>query len=560
MSITSELRVFPSRENRKITGYWDHKEETSIDAPFVILSPKFGETKKNNIHLAYMLVESGLNAFRFDHLDHTGESEGNIMDYTFKGATSDIIDVVQYLHREFQAREVILLASSMSVRPAIRAAALDSRIARFISMVGMVNFQYTSKAVYREDMVDLHRKGKHIGNTDILGHEVHVSRFLEGTIRENMHDLSGTLEDLGRSTADFFFICGEQDAWIDRKDIERLRECREDVRILWIENAMHELRENPFSADLSMREAVFACKYGRFSKNQNELSTIVEPDLSDVLRQNRKERKRLKKISPLKGSETHFWNGYLKKYGILEYVDDFQEYLELVSDALGPIRPNHCLLDVGCGNGLFGLACIRRLMDQEENVDSESIPLYFGLDLTRDGLAEAMTRHAASQRLLMREKERPRSWIDFAYLPYNLEVLGRSGEESPLQLPFETNTFDKICCSLLLSYLENPARVVHECFRVLKPGGRIIISSMKPYCDLSSLYSRLVVDTEDPEVLNQARNLLSAAGAIRLKEEHGQYTFYSTNELNQFAEDAGLRDIQAFRSFGNQANLIAASK
>ncbi len=558
MEIISEFRVYPNREGRKIAAFWDRADNTNVHDPFVVMAPKFGESKKNNLQLAYHLAANGLNVFRFDHLDHIGESDGNIMDYTFRGATNDILDTVSFLSKEFNANELILLANSMSVRPGIRATAEDSRIARFISLAGMVNFRGTSRVVYQADMVDQHMKGEVIGITDILGHEVHVSRFLSGTIEENMHDLTGTLEDVQKASSDFFFICGENDAWIQSQDMQALSRCREDLHLRWISGALHEFRENPKAAQDAMLDAVFASKHGYFP-SEEERETLVIPERATIFRQNKVEREKLKKANPLVEREQSFWQNYLQKYGVLEEITDYQKYLALVGECLGTIEAEDCLFDIGCGNGLFGVWCIRELM-RDKPWSPDLHPVYFGLDLTPKGLRDALQKQAYAGNLARKQTRNDQAWMDFIYLPYDLEWVGRPSSGGPIQLPFEDNTFNKICCSLLISYLKHPDRILRECHRVLQPGGRIVVSSMKPYCDLSLLYRDLVEESTDEDLLNRARNLLSAAGAIRLKEEQGHYSFFSREELTNLATESGFAQVQAFRSFGDQANLIVATK
>ena len=84
--------------------------------------------------------------------------------------------------------------------------------------------------------------------------------------------------------------------------------------------------------------------------------------------------------------------------------------------------------------------------------------------------------------------------------------------------------------------------------------------SMKPFCDLSVIYKDVVEEARGEQTLQSARDLLSAAGAIKLKEEEGIYKFYDQRELMDIASSAGFLDPQAFRSFGNQANLVFAHK
>lgn len=58
------------------------------------------------------------------------------------------------------------------------------------------------------------------------------------------------------------------------------------------------------------------------------------------------------------------------------------------------------------------------------------------------------------------------------------ELLGLKGnfqEANAEDLPFESNFFDCVCSMGVLHHVPNPEMAVHEIFRVLKPGGRLIV-------------------------------------------------------------------------------------
>ena len=48
-------------------------------------------------------------------------------------------------------------------------------------------------------------------------------------------------------------------------------------------------------------------------------------------------------------------------------------------------------------------------------------------------------------------------------------------------LPFNNNEFDLIWCSEVIEHLENPRKTIQEFFRVLKTGGRLIITTPNSY-------------------------------------------------------------------------------
>ncbi|MEX0918569.1 MAG: class I SAM-dependent methyltransferase [Candidatus Paceibacterota bacterium] len=60
------------------------------------------------------------------------------------------------------------------------------------------------------------------------------------------------------------------------------------------------------------------------------------------------------------------------------------------------------------------------------------------------------------------------------------------------QLPFEKNTFDVVLCSEVLEHLHSPKQAISEMYRVLKPGGILILTTrfMFPIHDAPADYFR----------------------------------------------------------------------
>ncbi len=555
--IQSELVIFPNPSGLKIAAYLDFSGDPSAASGYVIMAPKYGETKKNNLQLAYYLAANGLVVLRFDHTNHIGESDGEITHFTFPGAIGDMRASVDYLERRFAVSQVTLIANSLSVRPAIRAFTEDVRISALISVVGVVNFRETVSVVYQRDLVDDHMAGVHHGVTDILGHQVHVAQFMDSCIEAGMHDYEGTLRDIERARGKLFFFYADKDAWVNPEDVQSLASRSDRVQVCEIKGAMHELRENPEGAERALKEVVHVSRYGRLATGE-ELDFLILPEKKVYLRQNRVERERLKQSDPVKESEREFWQSYLGKYDIMEKVDDYQGYLDLVGQCLGPIGDGEIVFDVGCGNGLFGVWCVRDIMARKRT-PYDLNPVYFGLDLTHKGLSEAARKHRDARSAPAGARFGDGANLDLIYTPFDLEDV-KPGESPPRLLPFENDTFDKICCSLLISYLTEPAQLIRELQRVLRPGGTIVISSMKPFCDLSQIYKEFVIEEKPEDDIARARNLISAAGAIRSKEEQGHYIFFSREELVELMRAAGFQQPQSFRSFGDQANLACAHK
>lgn len=561
--IYSELISYENREGRRITAYIDAAAREPGERRWVVMAPKYGETKKNCLQLAYYLVANGFNVLRFDLTQHVGESEGEMVDFTMSGAVVDILASLDFLERRFAADNVVLVASSLSARCALRAAATDPRVARLVCLVGVVNLQHTLREVYQEDILGTFQEGRHWGVTDILGFNINGVTFCGSAVASHMHDLSGTLADADAIEVPMTYFYAERDLWVDAGEVRRVFGARKNCRLIPIEGAMHEIREKQNVAEFAFRQVVLACQGRLDAGAEPSPASVGTPDKQLVLAQNRRERERLRVALPESVDESAFWTRYLKRYEILEKADDYREYLELLGRLLGAFSPGCRVLDAGCGNGLFGLWLWMKTLRQRAP-DAAQPALYVGIDLTEGGLADSVRKHAGA--ILdgvtaggpaMASPPADRA-LAYSYLRLNFDDL--RPEHPGGGLPFDDGTFDKVCCSLVISYLAEPARLLAELYRVLRPGGVLVFSSMKPFCDLSAIYRDFIGQQITETERESARGLLRAAGQIKLKEEKGAYTFFLPQELADLAVAAGFRSPEAHSSLGNQANVVKVLK
>jgi SAM-dependent methyltransferase len=136
-----------------------------------------------------------------------------------------------------------------------------------------------------------------------------------------------------------------------------------------------------------------------------------------------------------------------------------------------------------------------------------------------------------------------------------------------LNMNFRPNYFNKIVASLFISYLYNPDDIIYEFYRILKPGGRLLVSSMKPDSDISLIFTNYIYKVKnfdlgntgikDQEMnLTDARAMLNEAASLFELEEDGYFKFYSDTELVSMFENAGFINIKVTSSMGKPAQAV----
>lgn len=550
-AIRSELVEYRNEAGKRISAYFDYDANARAARKFAVMAPKYGETKKNNLQLAYELVANGMSVLRFDLTNHIGESEGDMAEFSLSGAVTDIIASIEFLERKHGATDIVVVASSLSARCALRAAALTPRLSRVVCLVGVVNLHHTLFEVYKEDIFGTFLQGRRWGVTDILGFNINGEIFLRTAVDSDLHDLSGTVRDLDRMTVPVEYFYAENDAWVKYEEVMTVFKDRPNCRLHPVKGAMHELRENPKAADSVYRAVVARCL------GEEDDTRIVIPPIKAVLEQNRVERNRLKRFAPNADDEKGFWSDYFDKYKLLEHSQHYQEYLDLIGRLIGTLAEGQCVLDAGCGNGLFGLWFVHHIARRQGWCDGALPCVYVGLDLTTRGLSDAVFRHTDARVRVPRRHEVPPGLV---YGLADFDLLGDPSANGSARLPFGDGTFDAICCSLVVSYLKHPELLVSELRRVLKPGGVLVLSSLKPHCDLSEIYRGFIDQQVNEDDVESARNLLRAATTIRLKAEAGHYMFFTEEDLAALALSAGFAQFETHRSFGNQANVLRTMK
>lgn len=559
-------------ESRSV-AFENHRGETiraivdSVGDPqsavFAVIPPAWGRTKESTLALSETVLATFAAAgesavvVRFDGIRKRGQSfnEPDCLPpisenrrYTFSQGVRDIEATLEFLESEYRTRpgSIFLVTLSIAAVEGRRAIALDEgrRIGGWISIVGAVDPQSMIRVVsggvdYFAGAAD----GLRFGQQYIQGLLLDVDGATRDAIDSGLAFLADARRDMARIQVPTTWIAGRDDAWTD---LERVRDIMSigDIsrrRLLHVATG-HQLR----TSEEAMRT---------FALVAEELSELaigrrlqaVRPDREELRQKRAAERRRLGVDEiDLKA----FWRDYLvgRQHDLgIEIVCStraFRSFMRAQLECLA-LRAGDRVLDVGSGAG--------------------ALPVELGEAVGLDGLfvTEADYVIEGLRRARRRIREGAGGGHAYSYVVASAEI-GRQRAH----LPFADSSMNAVLASLLINYVKNPHALIQELARVLRTGGRAVISGMKPDADVSKICVAGVAElraggvrsiwSEDEmaSLDGPLQEFISSGARLLDLEERGVFTFRPAAELRALVPRRLFKISAVKLAYGNPPQAI----
>lgn len=210
-----------------------------------------------------------------------------------------------------------------------------------------------------------------------------------------------------------------------------------------------------------------------------------------------------------------FWRKYFAVYDVLNELRPYQDLLGSVKDNL-KIKKGDLVLDAGAGTGNLSIML--------SNMGAQVV----AFDSSREGLE------------LYQQKQK--------------DAIIKVGDILE-PLPFDDNYFDKICSNNVLYTLPRVSRdsVAKELYRVLKPGGVIVVSNIvEGFSPLKIYFEQVTQDFKNNGIVSIFKifkfliptiKIFYYNSLIKKQNKSGSYDFFKPGEQKALLLQVGFKDI-----------------
>lgn len=566
LSDSPVLTVSHNLRNREgLTIALCHDVPTRTDGtqyPLVLLCPGYGTTQQAYVAFAYTLAACGLQVLRYDHSRHIGLSDGDPTQTTLTSLEDDLDTVLSFAQKEFPGIPLTVLAPDLLGRIVLRRQDWHRRVNRLLLLNPALDIRNCLTSLHQRDLVGEHLAGTRLGLGNLMGIPLDIDHFVADAVTGRYTENTALQEDLSHCGTDVVFLTtGPGTAEYPTPS----------PAPALVEDALHRLGSRGsrvmlqaplLPADAVAPTALIASwqRIAQLCLASDRFPHPTVPALLDLSRitstraRFERDRLRIKYAAGTAGRE-RLWAAQTDLTRSLDELPAHWQYIDQLYQLLQPLDGGLALLDVGCGIHSFArlllLNLSYRLRAQTWN---QNQPLrYIGVDFSVAAL------HAAQDATndALKHVDRLFSGRISGPTPVSQQwVLGRSVET----LPFADHSFDRVLANLSLSFSRSPLHALRELFRVLRPGGKLIVSAVTPLADMAIPYRSSLQELGVDAFSGDARLALNRMAQCCVALRVGQLHAFQEEGLSTALAQVTSAPVRLVRMFSGQILVALAEK
>jgi hypothetical protein len=217
------------------------------EGPIVVMCPGFTRSIDELACAALFLTENGATVYRFDPLDHVGFSDGTIEHYTLTATLRSFESVLHLVTVREGHRPVVVVATGLSARPALRAVASAPDVHRLITVVGVVCLRDTIVATFGADLIGLARHTLP-PLVPVGEHQICPAALLDDDAAHGWHTFEGTLSDIDALPMPVVAMYRDRDSRVEADQVERAFGRSPRHRLIKLDAGGHDVDEDTGSS------------------------------------------------------------------------------------------------------------------------------------------------------------------------------------------------------------------------------------------------------------------------------------------------------------------------
>lgn len=558
--IVSARRECRNARHQIIAVTDDHaRHQISPSTPIVVIVPGFGQTQTDYLPLSFYLAANRLRALRYDHTNHVGQSDGDVLQTTLRSMQVDLQHVLEFARTTWPTAPLTLLAEDVAARVALKVMARNQATGHLLLLNPVLDVQTALSTTYRHDVITDYQHGLRRGVANLWGLNVNLDQFVSDAIAGEYAGLATTTTDLAALATPPIILTSPRK---NRPLEHTFGPLDQALRALGTTPVVVPLQAD-VSCESSAHDERHTAAFRTFFKQISVTMTgdrpsiqMREPTARDIHHQQQLEHERVRiRHHVSQATRDALWVARLAQLPQLENLPDYWALENELYRQLLPLESGMMILDIGCGQG--DLARVM-LTNQAYRLTHQSGPPagplhYVGLDQSHESLkvAERYVRTFVRElATTFAATVSPAQLVETKWL--------RSDWDSPL--PFMEHSIGRVLYHLSLPFAPSPLNSLRQALQALHPEGTIVVTCFQPHTDLSTLFRRHLRVAGQDEFSAPAQIVLHYFGRLREAIRHGLLHSYERNDLARLLVYAGARPLRIVPVLDSQLLLAVARK